>query len=74
MIHHIQIIGEAAGSVSSELREAHPDVPWAEIISMRNILVHQYFGIDPEEVWTTVSNDVAELKKRMASILQLLGA
>ena len=45
MIHHLQIIGEAVRGVTSEFRTANPDIPWSEIIGMRNILIHHSFGI-----------------------------
>ena len=68
-VHHVQVIGEAAGKLSDELRAQHPDVPWAEIVAMRNVLVHEYFGVDVEEIWTTVQYDLPKLKPRLAAIL-----
>ena len=68
-VHHVQVIGEAAGKLSDELRAQHSDVPWAEIVAMRNVLVHEYFGVDVEEIWTTVQYDVPRLKPKLASIL-----
>ena len=49
VVHHLQIIGEAARSISQALRVAHPEIPWASVIAMRNLLVHEYFGIDIED-------------------------
>ena len=57
----IEIIGEAAGRISQETREAHPDIPWPKIIAMRNHLVHAYFEINLRRVWETVQNDVPRL-------------
>ena len=57
----IETIGEAAAQVSEETREAHADVPWKEIIGMRNRLVHGYFDINLERVWETVQQDVPDL-------------
>jgi uncharacterized protein with HEPN domain len=51
VLHHLQIIGEAARSLSPEFRQRHPDTVWAEAAGMRNILVHHYFEIDADEVW-----------------------
>jgi uncharacterized protein with HEPN domain len=70
ILHHIQIIGEAARKVSGELQQQHPEVPWAQIIAMRNILVHDYFGVDVEEVWAAVQRDIPDLKRKAAAILQ----
>jgi uncharacterized protein with HEPN domain len=50
VVHHIQIVGEAVRKLSDALRSEHPEIPWAEIIGMRNIVVHDYFGVDTEEV------------------------
>ena len=47
IVHHVQIIGEAASQVSKEFKEHRSDVPWKEIVMMRNILVHEYFKIAP---------------------------
>jgi uncharacterized protein with HEPN domain len=68
-VHHVQVIGEAAAKLSDELRAKHPDVPWAEIIAMRNVLVHEYFGVDVEEIWTTVQHDLPMMKQKLAAIL-----
>jgi uncharacterized protein with HEPN domain len=73
IVHHIQIIGEAARKLSEALRQSHPEVPWAQIIAMRNILVHDYFGLDLEEVWAAVQRDLPALKSQIGAILHELG-
>lgn len=70
IVHHIQLIGEAARKTSDALRQRHPEVPWPQIIAMRNILVHDYFSVDLEEVWAAVERDLPELKRRIGAILQ----
>lgn len=72
VVHHLQIIGEAASKLSPELKERNPSLQWADIIAMRNILVHQYFGIDLKEVWTTVVTDIPALKRAVTDILESL--
>ena len=69
VLHHLQIIGEAVRGLSDEIRSAHPEIPWAQIAAMRNILVHDYFGIDLEEVWTAVVRDLPQLKAKIAAAL-----
>ena len=64
------MIGEAARSLSAELREANKEVSWAKIIGMRHILVHRYFEIDRDLVWSVVMGDLPELKQRIEAILE----
>jgi uncharacterized protein with HEPN domain len=70
IVHHIQIIGEAARALSQGLRLKYSHIPWAAIIGMRNILVHDYFGIDLAEVWSVVERDLPSLKKELEKILE----
>lgn len=73
VVYHLQIIGEAARRISQELQTRHPELPWAQIIAMRNILVHDYFSVDMEEVWSAVERDLPDLKPKIEAILQELG-
>ena len=57
----LEIVGEAAGKVSQETREGHPEIPWAMMIGMRNRLVHEYFRIDLQAVWDTAQDDLPDL-------------
>ena len=74
VVHHIQIIGEAARKLSEETRSEHDEVPWPAIIAMRNILVHDYFSVDIDEVWSTIERDLPPLKVEVSSILGEQGA
>ena len=71
VVHHLQIIGEAVGKLSAEVKERHPEVPWALIKAMRNVLVHFYFGVDLDKVWRSVVSDLPELKREVGSILEV---
>ena len=57
----IEIIGEAASQVGPDFKEAHPEIPWPEIIGMRNRLVHGYFNVNLKRVWETVQQDIPHL-------------
>jgi len=67
LVKSIEIIGEAAANVTAESRAALPHIPWRDIISMRNRLIHAYFDINLDILWKTVIEDLppllAELKK-----------
>ena len=69
VLYHIQILGEAANGVSTEFQKEHQNIPWKDIISMRHLLVHQYFGIDLDEVWNTAQQDLPRLKQEVTRIL-----
>ena len=69
IVHHIQIIGEAARKLTHDFRIAQPHIPWRQIIAMRNVLVHDYFGIDHEAVWLAVQRDLPRLKTEIHALL-----
>jgi uncharacterized protein with HEPN domain len=68
LVHAVQIIGEAASKVSAEGRAELPDVPWPTIIGMRNRLVHAYFDINLDILWSTVQDVVPSLLERLRAI------
>jgi len=63
------VIGEAAGRLSRQFREGHPQVEWADIVRFRNIAVHEYFSVNWKIVWVTATEDVPALRQRVAQIL-----
>jgi uncharacterized protein with HEPN domain len=69
VLHHLQIIGEAARCLSEDFRRKHPDDAWSGTIGLRNILVHHYFQIDAYEVWKVVANDLPPLRNKVAALL-----
>ena len=66
----MEIIGEAAGHLSRGLRSEFSDVEWAAINGMRNILIHEYFGVDYKILWNAIQRDVPVLKEKMEAILR----
>lgn len=61
VIRPLEIIGEAARRVSQETRDAHPEIPWEQMIGTRNRLIHEYFRVNLTTVWETVQNDLPSL-------------
>lgn len=72
IVHHITIIGEACRSLPDDFQATYANVPWADIVGMRNILVHHYFGIDTDAVWLVVEKDLPALKLNIHAILKKL--
>jgi uncharacterized protein with HEPN domain len=62
------VIGEAAGHVPDDVAAAHPEIAWTLMRGMRNRLVHDYFGMDPEIIWDTVQNDLPPLVEPLKRI------
>jgi uncharacterized protein with HEPN domain len=71
IIQKLATIGEAAGRVSPELKLRHSEVPWAQIVAFRNILIHAYFGIDWDLVWRSAVYRCPILRDQIAVILDL---
>lgn len=69
VVQKLAIMGEAAARVSPELKSREPQIPWAQIVAFRNILVHAYFGIDWDEVWQVARNRCPSLREQVARIL-----
>lgn len=68
LVRVVQIIGEAANHVDESTREGNPSIPWAEIIAMRNRLVHAYHDINLDIVWNTVREDLPLLIEQLEPI------
>jgi uncharacterized protein with HEPN domain len=69
LIKELEIIGEAAGKISAEIRSQYGTIPWQDISGMRNRLIHAYFDIDLDVVWITVTKDLPLLKIELEKIL-----
>lgn len=66
----LEIIGEATKKVLDDFRALHPAVEWRAMAGMRDVLIHDYFGVDFEPVWDVVRNRVPQLRDQIASILE----
>jgi uncharacterized protein with HEPN domain len=70
VLHHLTVIGEAINRLSPELRERHPEVPWQQIVAVRHRVVHAYFDLDWQILWTTAMDDIPQLRKQVSGILE----
>lgn len=64
------MIGEAARRVPDSVRERFSAIPWADVVGMRSILIHEYFGIDYQILWHTVQTDIPSLVAGLKTILK----
>lgn len=70
VIRRIEIIGEATRNLPVGFKKKNPEVEWKEIASMRNKLIHEYFGVDLELVWFVVNSDILKLKEQIKNLLE----
>jgi uncharacterized protein with HEPN domain len=69
LVKSIEIFGEAASKVSRELRSRSPEIPWADIIAMRNRLIHSYFDVNLDIVWQTVTEELPPIVTRLQKLM-----
>ena len=70
VVHGLEIIGEAANSISAAFKKKHPNIPWKQMIAMRNRLIHAYFDIDHDIVWTTAKDYLPPLIQQLEQLLE----
>ena len=66
----LTVIGEAAAGVSLDTKVAHPEIPWSQMTGMRNRIVHRYFGVDLDIVWSVVREDLPVLIDRVGALVR----
>ena len=69
LTHLVQVIGEAANQVSEGFREVHQEIPWLEIIGMRNRIVHDYMNVDEDVIWEVVQQDLSALVEVLSRVV-----
>ena len=70
VLRNLEIIGEAARHVPAEIRAKYPQIPWAEMLTIRNIVIHEYHGVNLNIIWQTVKEDLPPLISPLNRILQ----
>lgn len=68
VIRRLEIIGEAAKNIPEEFRVKFPDIPWREMAGLRDILTHEYFGVNLYRIWKVIIEDLPKLKEKMDKI------
>jgi uncharacterized protein with HEPN domain len=68
----MEIIGEASNHISLETQKKFSEIQWAQIVGMRNIFIHEYFGIDLNIAWEIIEFDMPELKTKISEILETM--
>ncbi len=69
-IREFEVVGEAIGKISDEIKSRYPEVSWRDIKDFRNLLIHEYFGVDAKILWNTVKNDLPELERHIREIIE----
>jgi uncharacterized protein with HEPN domain len=73
VLRNLQTMAESTQRVSQDLKSAHPEIEWRRIAAFRNVLVHDYLGVDVERVWEITQHDVPQLKEAIMKILEHKG-
>ena len=68
VIRRIEIIGEAIKNIPNDIKKNYSQIPWREITGMRDILIHQYFGVDLDLTWQVIDKDLPRLKRQISDI------
>ena len=69
VLYNLAVIGEAARKVPEEITARYPAIPWREMGDMRNVVIHEYFGVDPKILWETIKNELPLMVSGLKGIL-----
>jgi len=70
VVRNLEIIGEATNNLPEEVKDRHPEIPWRKMYGLRNVVWHEYFGIDYEMIWEIAQNNLPENIKEMKRIVE----
>jgi uncharacterized protein with HEPN domain len=68
VVRNLKVLGEAAMRIPDDIRERYPEIPWAQIVGLRNRLIHGYFLVDYGIIWEIVQNELSPLRRRLEKI------
>jgi uncharacterized protein with HEPN domain len=69
ILRQLTILGEASKKISNEMRVTHPEIPWRKVAGFRDVVVHDYFGVDLKEVWRIIRRDLPALAKLLEPLV-----
>jgi uncharacterized protein with HEPN domain len=69
-IKQMEIVGEASNHISEDVKNKFSEIEWTQIVGMRNVFVHEYFGVDTRLVWEIIKNDLPEFKRKVIAIIE----
>jgi uncharacterized protein with HEPN domain len=69
VVRNLEVIGEASRYIPEDVRDKYPDIPWKRMVGLRNIVIHQYFGVDLSIVWEVVSRNLPETRPTLVEML-----
>ena len=69
IIRNFEIIGEATKHLSPELRQSHPEIQWRGLAGFRDVLIHNYMGVDLVEVWNIIENELPQIRSSLKAVL-----
>ncbi len=70
VVRNFEIIGEASKSIPSSVQRSYSDIPWKEMKGMRDVLIHEYFGVDTKILWHTTKKNLPNLREQLEALLQ----
>ena len=70
VIRKLEIIGEAVKNLPASFKNKNPEIPWKKIAGTRDVLIHEYFGVDVNMIWIVIKEDIPKLKKQIKKILE----
>lgn len=71
IVRRLEIIGEATKNIPTDFRSKFPEVPWKKVAGLRDVLTHEYFGVNIERVWTIIKKDLPGLKEQVEKIIEI---